>query len=137
MIETADLLLDERLYPREAVHGASYLFLDRCYVFLTRPEEGKFGVRLKARQVATPPELEALAGDFANELLNQVVRIRVGESTAKIRERYMARAFQTDGSRAAVDAIVAELEREEPPPDPLRIAIPWDERAKKADGHRS
>jgi His-Xaa-Ser system protein HxsD len=126
----ASLVVDERLFPREAVHGACYLFLDRCYLFLTRPEEGRIGVRLRARTAGMDEDLERLAGEFANELLNQTLRIRIGDATARIREQYLARAFPSDAARPAIDAIVAELEREEPA-DPLDIAVPWGQRAEK------
>jgi His-Xaa-Ser system protein HxsD len=126
----ASLVVDERLCPREAVHGACYLFLDRCYLFLTRPEEGRIGVRLRLQTAGTDEELERMAGEFANELLNQALRIFIGDATARIREQYMARAFASDVARPAIDAIVAELEREEPA-DPLAIAVPWDQRVEK------
>jgi His-Xaa-Ser system protein HxsD len=123
--------IDESLYPLDAVYGASYLFLDRCYVFLSRPRERVVDVRLRPRTAGDQAQLEALAGEFANELLNQVIRLRVGESTAKIREYYMARAFYVDPNRANIDAILAELDREEAGEDPLDISVPWDEKRKK------
>jgi hypothetical protein len=76
-------------------------------------------------------ELEAMAGQFANELLNQVLRLRVAESTAKIREYYMARAFFSEPPRPNIDAILAELDAEEMDADPLEIRLPWDEKRKK------
>lgn len=119
--------LDEALYPRDAIYGAAYLFVDRCFVFMTRPAEEKVEVRLKSKEEADQAALEALAGEFANELLNQVVRIRVGESTAQIREYYMAKAFFADGNQTSIDALLAELDAEELEEDPLDIAVPWDD----------
>ena len=29
--------LNEEIYPREAILGAAYIFVDRCFVFLSRP----------------------------------------------------------------------------------------------------
>lgn len=119
--------IDEELYPRDSIYGAAYLFVDRCFVFLTRPSEGHVRVRLKARDAAvTQPALEALAGDFGNELLNQVMRQRIGESTAKIREYYMARAFFGTHSNATIDELLAELDREELEEAPLDIPVPWE-----------
>ena len=65
--------------------------------------------------------------DFANELLNQVVRQRVGEATAQIREYYMAKAFFADSNQTSIDALLAELDAEELEEDPLEIAVPWEE----------
>ena len=120
-------VLDESIYPRDAVYGAAYLFVDRCYLFLSRPGEDRIEVRLKPKEEAEGPSLEALAGEFANELLNQVVRLRVGESTAQIREYYMAKAFFADANQTSIDALLAELDAEELQEETLEISVPWEE----------
>ena len=38
--------VDESIYPLEAIYGACYLFLERCYVFLSRVSTGAVAVRL-------------------------------------------------------------------------------------------
>lgn len=118
--------LDESLYPRDAVYGAAYLFVDRCYVFLSRPADARIEVRLKAKKAATQDELEALAGEFANELLNQVIRARVAESTGRLREYTLARALFVDDTRSSIDALLAELDAEELAEEPLEIPVPWE-----------
>lgn len=119
-------VVDEEIYPRDAIYGAAFLFLERCYVRLSRPADGHVGVRLKTRAQGAAPELEAIAGDFANELLNQVMRRRVGESTARIREFYMAKVFSGSNRPATIEALLAELDEEELAEDPLSIAVPWE-----------
>ena len=119
--------LDESLYVRDCIFGAAYLFIDRCFILLSRPAEGLLGVRLKARTDTSEAELETLAGEFVNELLNQVVRHQVGESTARIREFYMARAFFASDSRSTIDDLLAELDDEEMEEAPLEISVPWEE----------
>ena len=84
--------LHEELYAKEAVYGAAYLFVDRAYVFLTRPGDHLIRVRLRSRDAVSEEQLVALAGEFANELLNQMVRRQVSESTRQIREYTLARA---------------------------------------------
>jgi len=120
-------VLDETLYPRDAVYGAAYLFVDRCWLYLSRPADDQIEVRLKGKTALDQGGLEALAGEFANELLNQVVRQRVGESTAQIREYYMAKAFFADSNQTSIDALLAELDAEELEEDPLEISVPWEE----------
>ncbi len=117
--------LDEEVYPRDAIYGAAYLFIDRCYVYLSRPGDKKVRARLRSKEAATPEQLEALAGEFANELLNQLLRIRIGDSTARIREYYMARAFFTTESDSTINELLAELDDEEMEDDDLEIAVPW------------
>ena len=117
------LTLDEELYPRDAIYGACYLFIDRCYVFLGRPADRKVRVRLTSR--SGDGDLDALAGEFANELLNQAMRVKIGDATASIREYYMARAFFTTPAQASIDQLLAELDAEEMMEDDLEIAVPW------------
>jgi len=120
--------LDESIYPRDAIFGAAYLFIDRCYAFLTRPADGKVGVRLRPKGESDEAKLEALAGEFANELLNQVLRARIAESTTKIHEFYMQRAFfENTPTHSTIDALLAELDEEELADDPLEISVPWEE----------
>lgn len=120
-------VLSEDIYPRDAIYGAAYLFVDRCFMFLTRPGDDQVEVRLKPKEATDSDGLTKLAGEFANELLNQVVRLRVGESTAQIREYYMAKAFFADANQTSIDALLAELDAEEMEEDPLEISVPWEE----------
>ena len=121
------LTLDEQIYPRDAILGASYLFLDRCYLFLRRPADQQLAIDIKGKTPLSQEDLEALAGEFANELLNQVIRCRVSDSTAKIREYYMARAFISHPAQNSIDALLAELDAEELEEDELEIAVPWEQ----------
>src|SRR5688572_24599316 len=38
--------VDASVYPLEALYGAAYIFIDRCYVLLDRPKGGSFSVTL-------------------------------------------------------------------------------------------
>lgn len=126
--------VDESVYPLDAVYGACYLFLDRCFVFLSRSKSGTVDVRLTIRESATPTALDALAGEFANELLNQSLRLRLSQSTSRIREYYTAAALRAAAATPSVDELLAELESEELLEDPLEIMVPWEEKhGKKTD----
>jgi len=125
--------VDETVYPLEAVYGGCYLFVDRCFVFLFRPRERIVTVRLTSRGPATPAELDALAGEFANELLSQVTRLRLSQATARIREYYTAAALRAAASAPSVDDLLAELDSEELGDDPLEILVPWEEKSGEKD----
>ena len=45
--------VDETVYPLDAIYGGSYLFVDRCFVFLSRPSPRVVNVRLPSRGPAT------------------------------------------------------------------------------------
>ena len=120
--------IQEGVYPLDAIYGAAYLFIDRCYVFLKRPADSVVSVRLKTKEPAANAEvLDALAGEFANELLNQAFRFRLAESTGKIREYYVARAFFSEPRNNNIDAILAELDAEELKAGDLQVQVPWKE----------
>lgn len=125
--------LNEELYPREAILGAAYLFVDRCFIFLERPADKQIEVRLKCKTKPSTEALEQLAGDFANALLDQVVRFHVSERTGRLREYTMARAFFTTPAQSSIDQLLAELDAEEMMEDDLEIAVPW-EGSSEGDG---
>jgi His-Xaa-Ser system protein HxsD len=120
--------VDESLYPLESIYGACYVFIDRCFVYLSRPKSGEVKVQLTARGSANAAALDALAGEFANELLSQVTRLRLSQATARIREYYTAAALRAATSAPSVDELLAELESEELLEDPLEIMVPWEEK---------
>src|SRR6185369_8211413 len=86
------------------------------------------GVRLTARSSATPADLDALAGEFVNELVSQATRLRLSQGTARIREYYTAAALRAAAATPSVDELLAELESEELLEDPLEIMVPWEEK---------
>lgn len=120
-------VVSEELFPLDAVYGTAYLFVDRCWIFFTRPADKQVGVHLKTKTEADESALETLAGEFANELLNQVIRVRLNQSTATIREYTMARAFFTTPVQSSIDALLAELDAEELEEDELEISVPWED----------
>jgi His-Xaa-Ser system protein HxsD len=123
---TVSFDLNEELFGKEAIYGAAYLFIDRVYAFLSRPKDRHIRVRLRSKESTSEDELEKLAGEFANELLNQMVRHQVSLATAPIREYTLARAFFGSESRTSIDALLAELDSEDLDDDPLSIAVPWE-----------
>ena len=129
----------ESVYPLEAIYGACYLFLEKCFVYLTRAAADVVRVRLTAQEPASPAELDTLAGEFANELLSQTLRLKLAASTLRIREYYTAAALRAATSVPSIDELLAELESEELLEDPLEIMVPWEEKhgAKQDEGSES
>ncbi len=119
--------VSEDLFVIDAVYGAAYLFVDRCWLFMSRPSDGVIGVHLKTKEDTDEAGLEALAGEFANELLNQAIRVQIADSTATLREYTMARAFFTTPVQSSIDALLAELDAEELEEDELEISVPWED----------
>ena len=44
--------VDESVYSLEALYGACYLFIDKCFVYLSRSTPGVVNVRLTSRESA-------------------------------------------------------------------------------------
>ena len=98
-------------------------------MYLARPADKKVRIRLRTKsKTATPDELEELAGEFANELLNSQLRLRIGRATATLREQYMAKAFFGEQQSSTISELLAELDAEELAEDPLEVAVPWDKK---------
>jgi His-Xaa-Ser system protein HxsD len=121
--------LDEKLFPREAVVAAAYVFVDRCYVRLERAPKKHVRVRLKGKRKLARTRLENLAEEFENELLHQLIRHQVAGKTEQLREILVGRAL--------LSAAGAEPQAEQPEAveedldyldDPLGIAVPWEEK---------
>ena len=71
--------LDESLYPKDAIYGAAYVFIDRCYVHLDRVGDRRIQVTLKAKKAGA--DSQAFAGEFQNELLSQTWRRAIASAS--------------------------------------------------------
>ncbi len=120
-------ILDIKDYPIEAIYGASYVFLDKAYLFLDNKSSKKIQVSLKGKKKLTKKQLETLKGEFLNELLNYAFRINLTKHNKKIREFIISQAlFSAVGEEGTVEE--DQLEYQD---DPLGIAVPWEEKYKK------
>lgn len=120
------LSVDESIYDLDAIMGAAYLFIDRCYVYLDREADRRVAVVLRTREATSEAALEELAGHFSNELLNQALRKNIGEANARIREFIMAKALFSAEGPSTIDRLLAELDAEEMATDDLDIPVPWE-----------
>ncbi|NJK32286.1 MAG: hypothetical protein HC927_07680 [Deltaproteobacteria bacterium] len=53
---SVSMTIDAELYPLQAVYGAAYIFIDRCFVFIHRPQPGQYRITLAAKQDVAEPE---------------------------------------------------------------------------------
>jgi len=115
--------LNPKIYPLEAIYGACYVFIDRAYLFLDGDPNKEVTIYIKGKSNLTPKKLEALAGEFENELLNYTLRLALAKNTRKVRETIVEKAL--------FSALPQEETREEEgvfKEDPLGIAVPWEEK---------
>jgi His-Xaa-Ser system protein HxsD len=126
---SVSLRIDQGIYPLSALYAAAYIFLDRCFVLLDRPDEKHFRVSLSWRKGEPKrDELVALVGEFANELLSCAWRAQIAEESRALIETTTARALGGAMGPPSLDELEKFDFRDEPFEDPLGIALSWEEK---------
>lgn len=124
-MNTTKIELDTKIYPLEAIYGASYVFIDRLYVFLDKGKRDKVNIFLKSKNKISKKQLTNLVGEFMNELLNYSLRIGLAKNNKKIREYIVEQALFAASNKLDNDLSADNLGYED---DPLGIAVPWEEK---------
>jgi His-Xaa-Ser system protein HxsD len=130
---SVSLRVDGAAYPLDALYGASYVFIDRCYVLLDKPEpNGGWRVTLSWKKgEPTPEQLRALVGEFANELLSCAWRATIAQESRAIIESVTAQALGGAMGPPSLDDLEKFDFSGEAFEDPLGIAMSWEEKHKK------
>ncbi len=110
------LTFDPAVYRLAAIKKAAYKFGDRCNVEITTQLSSGTAVRLTPRTCDL--NLDLIASDFHNEVLDQDLREAIAEETASIRSLLLAQAFS---ATSLVDPIGETADYQA---DPLRICQP-------------
>lgn len=128
---TMTLSLDIGLYPADVLYAAAYVFLDRAYVLLDRAGP-RFEIHLRGKSALDQSQLQALSGEFSNELLAQALRRKVVKANQKIIEDITTQAISgAAGGTLPTDFLDAGDDGMDFLDDPLGIAVPWEEKFKK------
>jgi His-Xaa-Ser system protein HxsD len=133
---SASIRIDSTLYPIDAVYGAAYVFLDRCYVLLDAPEPSRIRVTLAWKKGdPTEADLRALVGEFTNELLSCAWRAQISKESRVLIESATSRAIGGAMGPPSIDDLEKFDFTEETFEDPLGIALSWEEKyGKKKPG---
>ncbi|HEY8429619.1 MAG TPA: His-Xaa-Ser system protein HxsD [Sandaracinaceae bacterium] len=128
--------VDATLYPLEAVYGAAYVFIDRCYVLLDRPEPAKLRVVIspKKREPDAAAQLRAMVGELANELVSAAWRHQITQENRARIESVTMQAIAGAMGPPTLDDLEGFDFTDEAFEDPLGIALSWEEKyAKKRE----
>jgi len=109
------MCVDTAVYSVEALFRVCYVFTDRCYLFL-QPQTHSSVIDVRLTRKTTACDIDALSGDFANELISQRVRKDIALETKAVRELIVAQAF------AEADFLGRELSEVSYTEDPKGIA---------------
>ncbi|MBN2094935.1 MAG: hypothetical protein JW727_02710 [Candidatus Aenigmarchaeota archaeon] len=80
-----------KIYPLPIIYQAADVFIDKNYVFLDGDPEKEVLVTIKPKDSSA--DLEAIAGDFHNELLNYSAYFVRAATNRDLRELILKRAF--------------------------------------------
>lgn len=142
-----ELILNPKIYSKETLFSASYIFLDKAYIIL---DENKDGLIVKIMPKDNHEDLKKLGGNFLNELINFEDYFNRAKKTDKLREMMLQKILvnndvlpeevdqlQEDDEEIELDEetkkLLEDIENEEFD-DPEGIAMPWEEKyGKKKD----
>ena len=127
------VMLDESVYPLDAVYGASYTFIDRCYVLLDRVAPTRIRVSITPKKEATEEGLRAILGELTNELLSCAWRSQIVRENRAVIEAVTMQALGGAMGPPTLDDLKDFDFSEEPFEDPLGIGLSWEEKYKKKD----
>lgn len=131
---TARFAVDLSLYPLDAVYGAAYAFIDRCWVFLEKDAQGQVLVSLAPKAPpADAPTLQRWAGEFSNELLSCAWRHQLAAENKTLLEQVTSLALGGALGPPSLDDLANFDFSGQALEDPLGIAMSWEEKYKKKD----
>lgn len=129
---TASFTVDPSLYPLDALYGAAYVFIDRCFVFLDKDAKGHVVVSLSPKKgPADQPTLESWAGEFGNELLSCAWRHQIAAANRQVLEQVTSLALAGAMGPPSLDDLSNFDFSSQPLEDPLGIAMSWEDKYKK------
>jgi len=127
------LRVSAQAHPLGAVYGAAYLFLDRCWVVLDRPDAEHLRVTLTSRSAAgagVKLDADALAAEFAEELVSGTWRAAIAKETRSLVEGAVSRAHAGGDAPPTLDDLAGYEFSKDAMDDPLGIAASWEDKQK-------
>jgi His-Xaa-Ser system protein HxsD len=86
------LTVQNDLYEKDAILNASYKFTDKCFIQI-EPINSNTEILFQAK--TEDVDLEMIALNFGNELIDQQIRINTGREFKIIREELVKKAFSS------------------------------------------
>jgi len=114
--KTLTFEVDTEIYSLEALFRVCYAFTDRCYLFL-EPTARDTTVMVRITRKRSDFDLNTVAGEFSNALIDERVRRDIATETLSIRELIVAQAF------AEADILDRSLSEGSYVEDPKRITL--------------
>lgn len=87
------LKLSKKVYEKDAVFSAAYKFTDKCTILIEPIGEKHIGVYFEPKKDNSDSNLEKIANEFCNEVLDQQLRLDLEVRYGNIRELTVQHAF--------------------------------------------
>jgi len=122
--------IDETRCPLDALYGAAYILIDRCWVLLDRPRPERLRVTLAPRN-GDAAQLPPLIGELAEEVQSCVWRHQVTHENRDLIEAVAARAIVASLAPPSLDDLegfdfsAGQLD------DPLGLSVSWEDKYQK------
>jgi len=114
-VNAAEILLDVKMYPREPLLATCCVFMDAYYVWLDLTKDNKrYRVILTPKNgISKQADNKKTAGEFQNELLNNVLRYQIASRNQKIRECIVKEALFFSQPKKEQKKVIREMVKEE------------------------
>ncbi len=87
------LMLAKDYYSREAVFATTHKYSHVCKIEIFPVGEDEVGVKLSPKAAMEEVELQGIAEEFSNELVDQQIRFDLHKQNGRIRELIVKHAF--------------------------------------------
>jgi His-Xaa-Ser system protein HxsD len=85
--------LSKEIYQKDAIMAAAYKLTGACTILVKPFDEDTLGVVFEPKGEQDQSELEKIAKDFCNEVLDQQIRLNLEKSSGIIRDLIVKHAF--------------------------------------------
>ena len=103
------LSVDSKIYSLASIYSASYVFLDRAYIYLDKDDKGRISIRLFPKN--TKETIVKLGMEFYNELINYAHYFSILKENAEAIKALMQRALFSAAPSLVKDMGKEEVER--------------------------
>ena len=126
--------INPRIYPLDIIYSASYILMDKAYIFLDGDPEEEILVEIRKKE-EIEEDLKQVVYAFNNELLNYAVYRKQSERNKKIRETILQKILLANDPNY-FNAIASQSQPEDEFDDPEGILKLWDESENKLENEQ-
>jgi His-Xaa-Ser system protein HxsD len=123
--------INPKIYPLDLIYSASYVLMDKAYIFLDGDPQAEILVELRKKD-GIKISLKQIVFDFNDELLNYAVYKQQSEKNKGIREAIL-RKILLENDPTSIKNQNEIIEDEQKFDDPEEILKLWEESEKKIE----